>query len=141
MQLEYYILTGFFCDTMNSRSGKSISKERGDIGESFACDLLRKKGYRIISRNWRCRWGEIDIIAQDGDVIVFVEVKSAKSKYFGNPARWVDSRKQSHLVESAMQYISDEIGEDVPVRFDVVAVNLNKMNAEHIINAFSVEFE
>ncbi len=126
---------------MNNRNRQNISKKRGDIGESFACDLLRSKGYRIICRNWRCRWGEIDIIAEDGGTLVFVEVKSAKSKKFGNPARWVDSRKQSHLVKSAMQYILDEIGEDVPVRFDVVAVDLNKMDAEHIINAFGVKFE
>ena len=118
---------------------KDISFRRGKKGENFACDFLRDIGYKIIHRNWRCRWGEIDIIAKDGETLVFVEVKTAKSDKFGSPLDWVDGRKQEHLTKSALQYLMDEVGEDVPVRFDVIAVHLNEMKCEHIKNAFDVQ--
>lgn len=112
------------------------STETGTLGEKIAAQFLIDKGYKIVCQNWRCRWGEIDIIAQDGNTIVFVEVKTASSRRFGHPSGWVNAKKQSHIVNSAKQYILDGIGEDTPVRFDVLAVDLRNNTVEHIVSAF-----
>lgn len=113
----------------------------GATGESIAVEYLRREGLEIICRNWRCEWGEIDIIAADGDTLVFVEVKSAHTNRFGKPQEWVDKQKKSHIIKSAMQYVlENHIGERI-MRFDVVAVDFAEKRIYHIPDAFIIEGE
>ena len=94
----------------------------GERGEALAIAELRRRGYRIISRNFRCRLGEIDIIAADGDTLVFVEVKSRKGKQFGSPAAAVTSRKQRQISRVAQYYLLKQASVNRSARFDVVTV-------------------
>jgi len=118
---------------------KDSSIEKGATGERLAKKFLIDKGFEIIHCNWFCRWGEIDIIARDGDVLVFVEVKSVASDSFGRPEEWVDERKQRHIIKATMQYMMDNSYNDVPVRFDVVTVDLRKRKCHYISDAFVYE--
>ena len=95
------------------------TKEIGDFGETMACRWLEKNGMSVIKRNFRCRSGEIDIIAKDGETIVFCEVKTRLSKSYGTPAEFVDYRKQQKITRTALFYLGRD---DVDMRFDVVEV-------------------
>jgi putative endonuclease len=100
--------------------------ETGKRGEEIAVSYLKKEGYRIRERNYRCPLGEIDIIALDGNEVVFVEVKSRKSDDFGEPEAAVDARKQAKLSRIALNYINEHNLNDRSARFDVVAVRFLK---------------
>jgi len=117
---------------------KSCTKGTGSKGEEIAATYLARKGYHILSRNYRCRYGEIDIVARDGETLVFVEVKAGRSKSFGAPETWVDRRKQEHLGNAAASYLEDHEIDNVDCRFDVVAIWLgrNGPRVQHIENAF-----
>lgn len=112
----------------------------GDLGEDFAVNTLKDKGYIILSRNYLCKTGEIDIIAKDKETFVFVEVKTRKNNFFGNPSEFVDFRKQKKIVSAALFFLKTDA---VDMRFDVFEV-LYEMNGEnfkvtdynHIENAF-----
>jgi len=93
-------------------------------GEDAAAAYLRDRGYRIVERNWRCRLGEIDIVARDGETLVFVEVKSRRSAAFGAPQAAVDGRKQRKLSLAALHYLQARRVAPGPARFDVVAVTV-----------------
>lgn len=106
----------------------------GVLGEEYAANYLVKKGYRIRERNFHCRMGEIDIIAQDGECIVIVEVKTRKSIACGRPAEFVTLKKQEKLKKTAMTYLID-IGEDNPqLRFDVIEVLYEMYHGRFLIN-------
>jgi len=92
----------------------------GGQAEERACRYLKDLGYEIVARNWRCRFGEIDIVARDRDVLVFVEVKARASGRFGGPEAAVDPVKQGRLVSAARMFIQ-QTGAQLPARFDVVA--------------------
>jgi putative endonuclease len=115
-------------------------KRTGDIGEQIAAEHLVAKGYEIVSRNWRFgKTGELDIVALDRGTLVVVEVKSARTKDFGDPLEWVTVRKQKQLVKLAEAYLANvDIDVDAGVRFDVVAVDLARKPAgiRHIEDAF-----
>lgn len=96
---------------------------------------MRAQGMRIVARNWRWRGGEVDIIAKDGETLVFVEVKSRKSSDFMGPEEAVDHRKRLHLWRSAQAYLRGKPW--VSVRFDVVAVTPEGIR--HIRGAFGEE--
>ena len=98
----------------------------GRIGERLARWRLRLMGYRIIETNCRLPGGELDIIAKDGDTLVFVEVKTAATEEFGRPEEWVDGRKQKKLGRLATAYLARQGNMDIPCRFDVVAVSLEE---------------
>ena len=98
----------------------------GRSGEDIAAAYLQRLGYHIITRNYRRRFGEIDIIARDVDVLVFVEVKARRSNRCGSPFEAVDRRKQRQISRVALDYITRHGLEDRPARFDVVAVFLRK---------------
>ncbi len=112
--------------------------EKGKAGEDNAIRVLKKNGYRIIERNYRCRYGEIDIIARDGDTIVFVEVKTRSNSSFGPPKASVDHRKQRHIIKAATEYLARCGLMDRPARFDVVGIELKGQgySAELVKNAF-----
>lgn len=114
----------------------------GKKGEELAVEFLKKLGYTIAETNWHEKKFEIDIIAQDNNELVFVEVKTRSTNYFGKPEEAVTPSKQKHLIEGANYYIEkNEI--DLECRFDVVAVVINKTEEtiNHIKDAFYPEAE
>lgn len=110
----------------------------GAAGEDIACAELEKLGYRIIQRNYRSRFGEIDIVAADADTIVFVEVKTKTSGDFGDPVEEVTPHKQRQIVSMGEEYHSYHCQRDTACRFDVMGVDLSVMPAKisHYKDAF-----
>ena len=95
----------------------------GTAYEDRAVLFLQENGYEIVERNYRCRTGEIDIIAKDGRYLVFAEVKYRRTGKNGSPAEAVDVKKQRVISRTALHYLmSRHYGEDMPVRFDVVSI-------------------
>jgi putative endonuclease len=115
--------------------------EKGRIAEELACRFLSKSGFHIVERNYRFRNSEVDIVAYDGNEIVFVEVRSKKATHFGRPEETVDLIKQKSVKKASESWIYQNRIEDVGVRFDVVAV-VTDYNTEstseitHYRNAF-----
>jgi putative endonuclease len=97
--------------------------EYGHDGEERAAAWYRRHGYEIVCRNWRCRLGEIDLIARRGRLLVVCEVKARRTDAFGAPALAVGAAKQQRLRRLAAAWLADHrTGRNVEVRFDVVAV-------------------
>ena len=111
----------------------------GKKGEGLAVKFLRKKGYRIKECNFKTRLGEIDIIAGDGNILVFVEVKTRESLEYGHPFEAVNTRKRNKIASVALLYLK-KLEEIPPCRFDVVSVYMNngKPECELIRDAFEV---
>lgn len=98
-------------------------RKMGDRAEKIACGYLKLQGYEILERNFYARTGEIDIIAKDGDVLVFVEVKYRKNENKGFPGEAVDKRKQQRIQKTAVWYMKTKHQSfDQPIRFDVVEI-------------------
>ena len=115
-----------------------LKREIGDIGENEATKYLKKQKYKILERNYRKTYGEIDIIAEKDGVLCFVEVKTRKNDEFGRPCEFVDFKKQEKIKKTAMSYICEK-KIDPLVSFDIIEVYLydgkfRKLN--HIISAF-----
>jgi len=114
----------------------------GARGESLAVKALKEKGYRILEKNYRCKLGEIDIIAKDDGVLAFVEVKARRTDRFGDPKLAVTPRKQRKISMVALEYLkkTGQIGERA--RFDVVAIRLwpGRPDIEIIKNAFELAY-
>lgn len=96
--------------------------EQGQEAEQQACEFLQRQGLRSITRNYRCRIGEIDLIMQSHDCLVFVEVRFRRYSEFGGAAASVDRRKQRRLLATAQLYLQQHKASNRPCRFDVVAV-------------------
>jgi putative transposase len=94
----------------------------GDAGEDLAAAALKKQGYKILERNYTCTLGEIDLIARQGKTLVFIEVKTRRSEWFGAPQEAVSPAKQARLRRLAAYYLKQKRLAEVPVRFDVVAI-------------------
>ncbi|MBI5810534.1 MAG: YraN family protein [Deltaproteobacteria bacterium] len=111
---------------------------KGSLGEDAAVKELKRLGYRILERNYRCRTGEIDIIALDKDTVVFVEVKTRGSDSFGDGKSSVDVRKQRKIVSASMQYLSSKALSGAEARFDVVDISMKdgRLDIEVIRDAF-----
>lgn len=113
-------------------------KRLGDWGESVAAHRLEADGYRIVARNWRCAQGEIDLIAQTSEELVFVEVKTRRGQEMGSPEEALTPAKQKKLMQLAELYVIEH-NLDVDWRIDLVAVELDKsgklLRCEHIPNA------
>lgn len=90
--------------------------------ELLAIAYLKEKKYTILEHSYRCRFGEIDIIAKQGEYIVFVEVKYRKKKDFGYPREAVNYKKRQHILRTAMYYLKTKIGYEVASRFDVIEI-------------------
>ena len=97
----------------------------GKVGESAACNELRRLGYEILETRYRTRFGEIDIVARDGDTTVFVEVKTRSGTEFGDGPEAVTAWKRRRISMMALDYVSRQRLHDAPCRFDVVAVNVS----------------
>lgn len=115
------------------------TKAAGKKGEAIACRALERDGYRIVEKNFRCREGEIDIIAMDKDCLCFIEVKSRSSESFGLPEEAVTKTKQLRLWTAANVFLEEREVEYGELRFDIAAVNLLTGEVRVIQNAFEVE--
>lgn len=114
------------------------ARERGVWGEDRAEKYLKKKGWRIIGRNVRYKCGELDIVATDGDEVVFVEVKARKSGNMVTAAEAVDRAKARRLIRAANIYLQENGLTDRRARFDVIAIDGE--NIGHIVSAFDTEY-
>jgi putative endonuclease len=113
-------------------------RQKGNIGEDAAAGYLKNMGYGILERNYRYDRGEIDIIADDGGTLVFVEVKARRSKAFGEPEEAITEYKKHQLEKVAEGYLVQHSIEDRECRFDVIAISWENGRASinHIQNAF-----
>lgn len=114
----------------------------GKQGEDLAAAHLEQNGYRILERNYRSVFGEVDIVAEEGDTLVFVEVKSRRSEAYGDPQLAVGPEKQRKISRAAMGYLSERGLNRRPARFDIVAVKLRPSGntIELIRDAFELSF-
>jgi putative endonuclease len=112
--------------------------ETGRDAETLACDYLRARGLALVERNYRSRFGEIDLIMDDRDCLIFVEVRYRRQARFGSGAESVDQRKQARLIACARHYLMRHPGAaQRPCRFDVVAIGGGAVPAiEWIADAF-----
>ena len=106
----------------------------GAEGERSAREYLVRKGARILEANYRRPTGEIDLIARQGNTLLFVEVKRRASLRYGRPAEAVDRAKQRHILRTAQLYLQENGHEDMPVRFDIIEVLPGEIH--HIEDAF-----
>lgn len=104
---------------------KTLNLYTGKLAEDLACDHLKKKGYLLVERNFRNRFGEIDIIAKNKDTLVFIEVKAKTGKDFGSPEEMINSKKLFKVRRMAEVYLN---GKNSLCRIDVVAVVLGDNN-------------
>jgi len=100
------------------------TKDLGDLGERAARKALKKAGYRLLAANWRCRYGEIDVVARQGDTICFVEVKTQTVGSAVHPLEEVTPLKQQRLTRSAAEFLRRSGRLERPCRFDVVTVTV-----------------
>ncbi len=119
----------------------STTKAAGDRGEAEVARYLRKRGYTLLASQWRCRFGELDLVAQDRDgTICFVEVKLRKDLSHGLPREFVDGRKQERLRTTASSWLARYDMADRRVRFDVAEVYVDErgeiLRLEYLENAF-----
>jgi putative endonuclease len=112
--------------------------ERGREAEDLACTWLRERGLRLLERNYRSPFGEIDIVMQEGGTLVFVEVRYRRSASHGSAAETVGAQKQARLRATAEHYLQARRDSKKPCRFDIVAVSGSRMDAgiEWLPNAF-----
>jgi putative endonuclease len=110
----------------------------GRRGEALAEELVREAGFRILARRFRLRCGEIDLIAVDGDQIVFIEVKTRRGRGYGHPGESVTPAKRRRMARTALAFLSARGWQERPCRFDVVEVLevAGKPTIRHILDAF-----
>ena len=117
-------------------------KELGAKGEKLAAKFLRRKGYRIVQRNYKCKLGEIDIVAQINGMFAFVEVRTKSTAEFGPPQYSITTAKRKQITKAALSYIREKNLAGQSCRFDVIAVTFSpesrRPKIEHIENAFEL---
>lgn len=111
----------------------TIQRKHGQWGEDLAADFLSGSGLVIATRNWRYKRAEIDIIARENGILVFIEVKTKTSLHFGRPEEMVNKRKQKLLIEAAMAYMRS-VGHEWEIRFDIVAILGNPGELKEIVH-------
>lgn len=100
-----------------------MSKTRGDIAENLAIAFLRKRKLKIVETNYHCRWGEIDVIARENDILAFIEVRYRKSIRFGNAWETVNKSKQQRIIKTALHFIANHPEYNYfDLRFDLVSM-------------------
>ena len=110
---------------------------RGQQGENLALSHLREQGLNLLERNYRSRWGEIDLVMQDAAILVFVEVRLRAASRYGSPAETIGNRKRQRLIRTAQHYLQTH--RDARARFDVIAITTgdHAPQIEWIKDAFS----
>lgn len=124
---------------MLSRVKDIARKKLGCDGEACAVDFLRKRGLRVIEQNFRCRFGEIDIIALDKKTICFIEVKTRRSLDYGSGSEAVGKSKQQKIIKTALFYLAGKRSGDQDFRFDVISIlskDVDFLHVEYFENAF-----
>lgn len=111
--------------------------ELGEKGEGMAVTLLRTKGYTILHENWRSGRNELDIVARIGNTIVFVEVKTRSTAFFGDPSEAVSISKQKRIIQAANDYLNEH-GLELEARFDVISIvaTAKETSVDHMEDAF-----
>ena len=122
---------------MSLNNGKQLL---GKEGERIAEEYLKKKGYRLVERNYRCAAGELDLIVLDRRVVVFVEVKTRTGQTFGSPFEAVEFRKQRKMIQAAQYFLAEKKLQQRDARFDVVGISWAGRDpmVEHVENAFEL---
>jgi len=106
--------------------GETVDRRAlGKRGEGLAARRLAAEGYRILARNYRCAMGEVDLVAADGDCLVFVEVRTRRDDSWGTPEESITAAKQARLVAIAEHYLAEHVLEGSDWRIDVVAVEMS----------------
>jgi len=117
----------------------------GGAGERLAAGWLEARGYRVLARNWRCVYGELDLIAEEADELVFVEVKTRRGVAHGVPEEAITARKRAHLIDAAQWYLVEHQRETQPWRIDVIAIQLDGRgrltDVRHYRSAIALEEE
>jgi putative endonuclease len=115
-----------------------MKKELGNRGEEIAAAYLKKQGYKILNRNFRTKFGEVDIICCQARTIVFVEVKTRTDDKFGTPEESVTRIKQDHIRRTALAYLQTELKRYHEIRFDVIGIKINgsEFEVNHLQAAF-----
>jgi len=115
-------------------------KKIGQKGENLAFAYLQNLGYKVLERNYRCKLGEVDIIALDNDTLVFIEVRTRSSLDFGLPQESINRRKRHQISKVALEYMTRKKLKNTPARFDVVAISLEpgKEKIDLIKDAFEL---
>jgi len=112
----------------------------GNRGERAAVRYLKQQGFRIVARNYQNRYGEIDIIAIEGDTLVFIEVKTRRSTRTGSPLEAVDEKKQQQIMRTAQAYLSQRGLNEQSIRFDVIGLlwpeDAKEPEIQHVRHAF-----
>ncbi len=111
--------------------------ETGKKGEEIALSFLLEKGFKVLETNWRVKKAEVDIIIQKDNTIIFVEVKTRSTDFFGQPEEFVNDKKQQLMVDAAQIYI-EKIQHEGEIRFDIISILLN--NKKYTINHFEDAF-
>jgi putative endonuclease len=113
-------------------------RELGKQGEELAERFLRARHYVVVERNYRCSYGEIDLVMQDGETLVFVEVRSHTGSTFGDPLESITLRKQRQIAKAASHYVLRHKIENRPLRFDVIGVQWDNgaSRVTHVPGAF-----
>lgn len=117
-----------------------LAKAFGNRGERLAARFLRKQGYTILARQYTNRFGEVDIVARDGESVVFVEVKTRRTDSAGHPAEAVTPAKQSQLTRVAMAYLKQQGLLEARSRFDVIAIMWPSDGAQPVVEHFQNAF-
>jgi len=131
-----YRISNFFKKENNLNDKKS----KGDFGENSACKYIKKNGYKILDKNFRTKFGEIDLIGIERDTICFIEVKARSRSDYGSPEEFVTKRKQERLWKTASIYINKNTLEFENYRFDVISVDLENEDIEIFKNAFQPKY-
>lgn len=121
------------------------NKKTGELGEDVATNFLTAHGYRILERNFRCKGGEVDVIAREPDngSLVFIEVKARRGLSYGVPQLAVTPFKQRQISKAALTWLSKNRLHDTNAQFDVIAILLSGdglHKIEHIVNAFDLAY-
>ena len=120
------------------------TREQGEYTESLACQFLENKGFKLVERNFNCRFGEIDLIMQDNDSLVFIEVRYRRNNNYGSGAETITANKQSKLIKTASAYLQRHAKLNrCPARFDVISITgpiettkIENISFDWIENAF-----
>lgn len=112
----------------------SYNKDIGSFGEALAKDYLISKGYKILNMNFRNKFGEIDIICKNNNLLIFCEIKSRYSNSFGSPIESITCYKQKQIIKLSELYLISKKYYNFNVRYDIIEVIFNTITSSHIIN-------
>lgn len=118
-----------------SEGGRRVQQVMGKAGETYTAGWLCQQGYEILARNWRCRWGEVDIIAKKGEIVAFVEVKTRRPGAMVSPVEAVNRTKQRRLIKTAESWMRMSKSPLQP-RMDVAAVTAEDCQGRELISGF-----